>query len=177
MKAYVFSIGEKTTEICIDQLERYGFEVVLLDGFESIGNKYKRFIMNAEGSCLKIDADIIPNSNIQYAKIELNTKHVVSFSYFDFYRNDIWVGCPTLYSMEAISDIQENLDILDANRPETSACRLPGIQENRTNSNIIMGMHGFFQSQDDMKRVMLQKLARRQESQFDIDFINKLRKI
>ena len=64
MRAYVTSIGEPTTGICVDQLKRYGFDVILLDSKEPWIRKYRRFICEAVGPCLRIDADVVPNSQI-----------------------------------------------------------------------------------------------------------------
>ena len=77
MIAYVFSIREKTTDLCVRVLKQNGFKVMLLDGMESIGDKYKRFIEMADEDCIKIDADIIPNSNIIYSKVQVTGVRVV----------------------------------------------------------------------------------------------------
>ena len=44
MIAYVTSVGEKTTEICCEQLERYGFDVYFFNKKESWADKYKEDI-------------------------------------------------------------------------------------------------------------------------------------
>ena len=180
MKAYLFSIGEQTTDICASLLKRYGFDAVLLDGEESILDKYKRFIKMADEDCLKIDADIIPNEDIKLIKYHSKTasRHsasVINYSCYDFYHNGIWVGCPTYYSKGAIEAIKRNLDTLDASRPETSACRLPEIHPNIVKSDLVVGMHGFFQAKQDTIRCIEQKKARGQSDQFDFNLINKLK--
>ena len=65
MNAYLCTIGEPTTNLCKSQLERFGFEVVLLDKVEPWIDKYKRVIAMADEDCIRIDADIIPNKNIK----------------------------------------------------------------------------------------------------------------
>ena len=65
MKAYLCSVGELTTQICVDQLKLFGFDVILLDEIEPWYDKYKRFIFQTEEDCIRIDADVIPNKNIK----------------------------------------------------------------------------------------------------------------
>ena len=65
MKAYLTTIGELTTDICKKQLERFGYEVIVLGGIEAWPDKYKRFIETANEDCIRIDADIVPNENIK----------------------------------------------------------------------------------------------------------------
>jgi len=69
MKAFVFSIGERTTGLCVEQLEKMGFEVILYKDNTSLWDKLKRFYTEAletnEDKFLRIDADIIPNQNVK----------------------------------------------------------------------------------------------------------------
>ena len=173
MKAYLFSIGEKTTALCSTLLEEFGFEVILIDEKESIIEKYKRFICRAKDEdCLKIDADVLPNIHIKNAFHGTPRNAVREFYAFDFYRNAVTNAGPTVYSKEAIKEIRKNLDKLDPTRPETSAVRLPKVQEHYTRDEIVVGCHGFFQSKEDYDRVIEQKKTRRQA--FNFDLINKL---
>jgi len=70
MKAFITSIGEKTTKICCEQLSKFGFEIILLDEIEPWINKYKKFINMANEDCLRVDADIIVNEQIKLIGLE-----------------------------------------------------------------------------------------------------------
>ncbi len=181
MKAYLFTIGEKTTDICAGLLAKYGFTVVRFISDEPIAEKYGRFIRANAGmeDCLKIDADIIPNKNIKliirHSKLfKKDLPRTINYSCYDFYHNMPWVGCPTYYSKEAMKVIRENLDKLDPNRPETSACRLPEIHLNNVKSDLVVGAHGFFQHKQDTIRCIEQKKLRGQQDQFDFDLLKEL---
>lgn len=178
MKAYLTTVGEKTTGICKEQLERYGFEVVLLDILESWPEKYKRFIrIAAHGHepCIRIDADVIVNENIQVA-FDLHKRPILmaQFTVFDLYQNDLQVGQPVYYSAQVLQEIERNLDRLDPKRPETSAWRLPDVNEYTYNIEGVTGMHGFFQDLQTIDRAFKNKHDRRQLGKYDFDLVHKL---
>ncbi|HBX15882.1 MAG: hypothetical protein UV20_C0009G0042 [Candidatus Magasanikbacteria bacterium GW2011_GWA2_42_32] len=176
MKAFVTSIREKTTEICCWQLRRYGFEVILLDEQEEWFKKYKRFILMADETCLRIDADIIVNKNI----MKLETGHfclMTQFHCFDFYKNNTGVCSPVLYHKDAIENIRKNIDSLDRERPETSAWRLPAIVKHTFTSNLIVGMHGFFQFEKTMEMAKANKINRKQIEDYDFELVDKLKEL
>lgn len=180
MKAYITSVGEKTTKLCCDQLERFGFEVILLDTEISWFDKYRRFINIANEDCLRIDADIIPNANTQKIAQNgcLNDNYLmIQYSHYDLYKNDISVGNPVFYKREAIEIIRQNINQFDRLRPETSAWRLPEIVKRTYTSDLVCGLHGFFQSRKDMERVYESKKARGQLNNFDFGLVNKLIKL
>ncbi len=177
MKAFLFTIGEATTEICYNQLKKFGFEIVVLDGQESISEKYKRFINSSDGDCLKIDADIILNENVKKIREAVHTELVTNYSCYDFFHNMPWAGGPTYYSKEAMKIIRDNLHEISPIRPEASACRLPKIHPRCVKSDLVVGIHGFFQHEQDIIRCIEQKKIRGQQNQFDFDLINELIKL
>ncbi len=172
MKAYLTSIGEKTTGICKWQLERLGFEVIMLDGKESWFDKYKKFIMVAGEDCIRIDADIIPNINLK--KVPMSGELMEEYFCYDLYRNNVGVCCPVFYRKRAIEIIRANIDKLDKNRPETSAWRLPEIVKSTFVGQVVMGLHGFFQDKEAVKWHYQHKIMRKQSQEYDFDLINKL---
>lgn len=61
MKAYVTSIGEPTTDLCVWSLERNGFETVLIQDQTTLAEKLKRIYSEADEDFVRIDADVIVN--------------------------------------------------------------------------------------------------------------------
>ena len=180
MKAYVTSIGEKTTKICCEQLDRFGFEVFLLDKTESWESKYKRFVNMADGDCIRVDADVIVNENIKvvFANAEHMGKYLIaSYRLYDLYRNGIFKGSPILYTKKAIGIIRRYHSMLHPHRPESSACRLDGINSYKYQSDEIVGMHGFFQDCDTIERAKVNKKDRKQQDIFDFELVEKLMKL
>lgn len=179
MKAYVTTIGEKTTELCCSQLEKFGFEVVLLDKIESWESKYKRFINMAHEdneNCLRVDADVIVNENIKTLGGNHLTPRILieSGSLYDLYRNGVFRGSPIFYTKKAIGIIHRYKSMLHPNRPESSACRLDGINPHKYQSDTIVGMHGFFQNRDAVEKAMINKKDRKQQDLFDFELVDKL---
>lgn len=178
MKAYLTTIGERTTEICKSQLEKFGFEVIMLDEYEQWLDKYKKFILLASedgNACIRIDADTIPNKNI--VRIRENTFDGILMSCFlgyDFYKNDIGVISPVYYSANALQIIRKNLDKIGKFRPETDASRLPEINPQYEVIDWIIGIHGFFQDFETIERARSNKIQRKQNSEYDFDLVNQI---
>ena len=168
MKAFVCSVGERTTHICCEQLKRFGFEVVLLDGKEHWIDKYKRFISIANEECLRIDADIIPNRNIQLVGREDKNLPMIQYKLYDFYKNDITIGNPILYRKKALDMIKANTDKLEVGRTETSAWRRIVIET--YTSDLIVGIHGFAQDKETMERAKKHKIDRGHLKKYNYDF-------
>lgn len=182
MIAYVTSIGEATTDICVWQLKRFGFDVVLLKGKESWFDKYSRFIDMAdiEGEdCLRVDADIIVNKAIKKVQDDNCGRTVLMTQYavWDFYKNAISNTCPIYYSKEALPIIERNLNRLDNQRPECSASRLKEVHPEFDINARIVGTHGFFQRPADMDRAYESRKRKRQLGEFDFELVNKIREL
>lgn len=177
MKAFLTSIGEKTTSICKWQLERFGFEVVLLDKVEPWIDKYKRFLEMAGEECIRIDADIIPNERIRIFQdsgyLRKNAKLAKAYTY-DFYANTLMQTAPTYYSKGITKGMKEL--ITDIDRPETSIFRNRDIHPWVVVLNEVVGTHGFFQSKKDIERAVIHKKIRGQNAQYDFDLLEKLKK-
>lgn len=177
MKAYVTSIGEKTTQICVDQLKLFGFDVVLLDTKEDWFSKYKRFINLAKEDCIRVDADIIVNQNIidpLRFTFGFNNWLMVQFKVYDLYKNNVHTGIPVMYKEDAINIIRYNFDKLDKTRPEATAWRLPEINPFTFNIDEVVGMHGFFQDREAMLRHIKNKIERKQMGDYHFDLAEKL---
>lgn len=182
MKAFVTTIGEKTTEIAIEQLERYGFEVIVLDGHEDWLTKYDRFIeaaLSVGENCLRVDADVIVNSNIERIEATLNDEYMLmaQFKVYDLYQNNIQTGQPVWYSVEGLRTIKKHRgEFYDLSRPETSAWRLKQVNDRTYTADLIVGMHGFFQDDEHLNRAEYNKKKRRQ-GQYDFDLARRLKNL
>jgi len=180
MIAYVTSVGEKTTQICVDQLKSFGFDVVLLDGVESWPNKYRRFINEAREDCIRVDADVIVNENIGVAIMKVIDRDVLmsQFSVYDFYKNNTSVGNPVYYTKKALEIIREHIKEIDDRRPEASAWRLKEINEYTiTIESEIVGLHGFGQDDETVARARKNKENRGQIDMYNFDLVGRLRKL
>lgn len=183
MKAFLTSIGENTTELCIKQLKRYGLDVILLDRNEKWGEKYTRFINEADKldeDILRVDADIIVNKNVQeipYYEYYNSGVSMVQFRHWDFYKNDLGLGNPVWYSAEAIKIIKDYLPHIDPHRPETWASRLSEIRPYKRTSDLVVGIHGISQNKEDMKRAFENKKIRGQLVNYDFDLAYKINKL
>ena len=175
MKAFLTSIGEATTSICKWQLERFGFEVVLLDKIEPWIDKYKRFLEMADEECLRIDADIIPNERIRIFQdsgyLRKNALLAKAYTY-DFYANGLMPTAPVYYSKGITKGLKDR--ITDIDRPETSIWRLRDLHEKAIVLSEVVGIHGFFQARKDIDRGVNNKQVRDQNSQYDFDLLDKL---
>lgn len=182
MKAYIFSIGERTTNICARLMREYNFEPIVLDGKESSFEKYKRFINDAYATgedVLKIDADIIPNKYIRgvYAEsvgYQLQDALMIQYQNYCIYRNGINIGNPVFYRKKAIAIIKGNLDKLDPTRPEATAWRLPQINDWTHTSDLIVGLHGLYQRDEDIDRHEANKIDRKQIDGYDFKIVREL---
>ena len=177
MRAYVTSVGEKTTDICVTQLKKFGFDVVLLDHKEKWIEKYKRFINIADEDCIRVDADIILNSNIidplKYTQ-GLSNWLMCQFKVYDIYKNNIHLGIPVMYKKEALGIIRRNFDKVNPLRPEATAWRIPEINPHTFNIDEVVGIHGIYQDADTVRRAMKNKIDRKQFSDYDFELIEKL---
>lgn len=167
MKAYLCSIGESTEQVCKNQLEKYGFEVILLNEIEDWLTKYKRFLEMADEDCIRIDADIIPNEHILelvYCKAFIAKAHL-----YDIYRNETWPLAPIYYSKEALK-ILKKTKITDEARPETAMWRSIPVEKTRVLDSVV-GFHGFFQLKKDIDRVIHNKNGL---DNLELDLVGKL---
>ena len=181
MRTFVTTIGEKTTDICVQQLSKYGFDSIVISGNTPWIEKYKEFIELAyrfNEDCLRVDADIIVNEGIVSAHTDLHKnkdKLMIQYSVYDLYKNGVSIGQPVLYSKKAISIIRQNLSKISPLRPEASAWRLPEINEHTLSIvDEIVGMHGFYQDKETVERAKENKINRKQIDKYDFDLVNKL---
>lgn len=140
MKAYLTSIKESTEQVCKSQLEKLGFEVVLLNEKEDWPTKYKRFIDLANEDCLRIDADIILFNDFIIPN-GLPDISMVQWQVVDYKKFAIHTGQPMYYS-KGLLDIAKTLKVKDI-RPETSMWREPEIIKYTLTIKEVVGLHQF----------------------------------
>jgi len=175
MIAFLCSIGERTTEICRWQLERLGFEVIVLDEVEPWLVKYLRFIDMANEDCIRIDADVIVNDKLLLEIDQIPKEMLMAqFQGFDFYKNEVGICSPCFYTKEALEIIRINFDKLDERRPEATAWRLKDINDLTWTGERVIGMHGFFQDKETIKRAKKNKADRKQDSLYDWELCDKI---
>jgi hypothetical protein len=185
MKVYLTTIGEKTTEICREQFERFGFEVIILNKQKCWLEKYKDFVRMAladmdrvgEDCCIRCDADVIVNKQILNLGKEPGDYWFCHGWVYDFYKNDLHGAGPVFYRREALEIIAAKIDSLINYRPETTASRWPEINEKYFVSQLIVGMHGFFQAGRAFYEAKKNKIERGQIAQYDFDLAQKLRNL
>jgi hypothetical protein len=175
MKAYLCSIGEKTTELCQEQLAKFGYEVILLGDKEPWYEKYKKFVFMADEDCIRIDADVIPNKNIVH--LDDFACNMVQGQTYDFYKNGVGVTSPVLYRKEALEIIKKNWHLVGKNRPETDASRIPEVNKSFHTCDWVVGIHGFLQNREDLERHWGNKIARGQIKDYDFELATKLQNL
>lgn len=178
MKIFITSFDEPTVNICLEELEKFGFKnIILLNQLEDWFSKYRRFISLADEDCLRIDADVIINKNIIEITDLFNKQSwdlMLQVYVYDFYKNNVGISSPVLYKKRAIDIIKKNINKLDKERPEATAWRLPEINPFTRTVKEVCGMHGFFQRQSGFDRAFKNKIARKQIKDYDFELAKKL---
>jgi hypothetical protein len=188
MIAYVTTIGEPTTDLCVWSLKRNGFDVKIIDGQDSLASKLKRIYKEAnELDCdfVRVDADIIVNRNFTpeaISKIEkedyLQNAWWLQFVTFDWYKLD------TSHSMsyikkQAVPYLNQVIDKFQDNiRPETESSRIYQFYNPRrfeTYDKQIMGIHGY--GIKNIKPVIKLKANRGQSDLYDFELAERLNQL
>jgi hypothetical protein len=174
MKCFVFSIGEPTTELCVELMESYGFEVVLYQDDTSLWDKLKRFYTEAlesEGNhFMRIDADIIPNANVKKLTNARGWKCAVGY---DWYKQDRGAISIHVMSRNIIKKCLEHIEeARDKIRPETYLWRLPEVNKSTgLAENFSCGIHGYGQKEH---RERIKTLKYNREQKYDWELIEKI---
>lgn len=144
MLAYVFSIGEPTTQLCVEALEKNGLEVVLYQDGSRFTEKYKRLMTEAEPPFVRVDADIIVNYRV---KEYLEQAKDWSCPYgWVWWQQDLQPISVMYYSGEVVEIIKPHLydkDFLNTPRPEQHMWSLPEIQGKNHKIETPVGLKGY----------------------------------
>lgn len=170
MKCYVFSIGEKTTDLCVELMQEYGFEVILYQDQTSLWSKLKRFYTEAlesqDDEFMRIDADIIPNRNV----LKLGgLNYWECASGFDWYSQDRKAISIHVMHRNIIEQCLAHIEAAKNEiRPETYLWRLPDINKHTHIRDLFnSGIHGYGQS-DHRERIKELKHNRNQPYDWDL---------
>ena len=155
MKAFVFSIGEKTTELCCQLLREQGLEVILYQDQTSLWDKLKRFYTQAleseDDEFMRVDADIIPFKNAHCME---NNWGWTCAQGWDWYKQK--VGAISIHKMrrEVVELCLANIESAHyENRPESHLWRLSDINKKTKLSFGTYGLHGYGQQAESRLRL------------------------
>lgn len=178
MKAFIASIGEPTTELCVWALERQGFEVHLIEDKEtSLADKLEQIYQQAGDDFIRIDADVIVNKNIKNLVLPKDVWWVQA-KCFGWYSQDIVNGGVQLISKKALPYLRDNVAMSKRHeRPETYLYRIPEFHNPRrcVSIDMICGLHGY--KQTDIDRVIATKERRGQLDNYDFELARKLNEL
>ena len=174
MKAFVTSIGETTTDVCVWSLERQGFETVLIDGESTLWEKLKQIFEMADDDFIRVDADVVCNQNVMKL-IEQKDGWWFQAQTFEWYRQDVGYGGVQYIKKGCFPAIRKHIDEAERmERPESYLSRLEEFHNPRVFKSVelICGVHGFKQS--DTQRVKDTKMRRGQYGNYDWELANRL---
>lgn len=170
MRCFVFSIGEKTTDLCVELMKEYGFEVILYQDQTSLWEKLKRFYTEAleteDKKFMRIDADIIPNRNVM--KLDGGEGWQCASGY-DWYSQDRKAISVHVMDRFVIKECLENIyEAKDKIRPETHLWRLPNVNPfTSIQEDFNSGLHGYGQK-DHRERIKDLKYNRNQAYDWEL---------
>lgn len=180
MIAYVTSIGEVTTNLCMWSLQRNGFDVKLLHNTNSLAQKLLDIYEHAEEDFVRVDADVVVNKKLtpEYVHGLAPESWWLQFQTFDWFKQDITNGGVQFIRKAALKDLRNNiLRFQDSDRPETQMYRLDEFNTPRRCTTIqsIVGIHGY--KQDNIERVKKQKASRKYYTDFDFELAEALEEL
>lgn len=175
MKAYVTSIGESTTELCVWSLERQGFDVELIqDPDTSLAHKLQEIYNLADDDFVRVDADVIVTRKIKLLDLPKDIWWVQTQS-FGFLSQDIIYGGVQLISKKALPALRKHIVMQQqAERPETAMFRLEEFYGPRRciSVDLICGLHSF--GKQDINRIKETKERRGQMANYDFELAEKM---
>lgn len=180
MKAFVTSLGEPTTELCLWSLRRNGFDPVLIEGKDSLAQKLKRIYEQADGGFVRVDGDVVPNKRLDTNCVVPVLPHFwwYQFTTFDWYQQRVMPGGVHFITKEAIPILRSNIDkFMTAERPESQLYRLDEFHNPRrcVTEYINVGLHGF--GVRDLKPIWETKKRRGQLGNYDFELVERLNKL
>jgi hypothetical protein len=179
MIAYVTSVNEPTTDVCVWSLERNGFEVILLKSDSTLHDKLSTIYKTATEDFLRVDADIIVNRNMTPRLLtELSDNKNIwwwQFVVYDWFKQDV-SNSLAFIKKEALEALRNNIDRFNKDiRPETRSSRIDELCTPRrleTYTEKIMGIHGY--GTKNLEPVKDLKKARKQMDIHDFELMERL---
>lgn len=173
-KAFVTSIGETTTELCVWSLERQGFDVVLLQDGTSLWNKLKKIYLMADDTFLRVDADVVCNRFVKEMELPKGCWWLQGMC-FGWYGQKDMLGGVQLYGKQTLPYLRKHINEAEhLERPETYMSRLEEFHNPRRfdSGHEIVGIHGYRQA--DSERVKHIKTRRGQIDNYDFELAERL---
>lgn len=175
MKAYVTSIGEPTTDLCVWSLQRQGFLVYLINDPEtSLWHKLIYIFNQADEDFLRVDADVVVNKNV-VKMTKQKTRWWYQGLTYDWYKQDITHGGVQYIRKPVIEIVRKHINEAEQlDRPETYLYRLPEFHNPRkcVTYQSVCGLNGYHQNA--YKRVKEVKESRGQFSNYDWELSERL---
>lgn len=192
MRAFITSIGEKTTDLCQWTLERNGFEVEVINNNSSFGSKLQKIYHSTDEDFVRVDADVVVNRilNAEYIEqlfvldsrtrdnVHLKDAWWVQFMCFDWFQQNLVYGGVQFIKKEALPALRRNVDtLINDDRPETMLSRIPEFYKPRRFESVedCVGIHGY--AATDMDRVIAQKKKRGYFQDYDFELSEKLNQL
>lgn len=178
MKAYVTSIGESTTDLCIWALERNGFEVELIAGGGLLADKLKTIYEKADDDFVRVDADVVVNKTFtpQFVRDEIVEPQLWNqYQTFGWFKQNLIFGGAQFIKKEALPALRKAVDgVHNQDRPETMLSRIPEFYNPRRFESVpaCVGLHGF--AANDVERVKAQKSKRKYFATYDFELAARL---
>jgi hypothetical protein len=178
MKAFVTSIGESTTELCVWSLKRNGFDVQLIENGSLLADKLKSIYEQVDEDFVRVDADVVINKTFTP---DLITKQILPKQWWNQYMSYGWFkqnlihGGAQFIRKEALPALRQHVDEYHhSDRPETMLSRIPEFYNPRrfVSVELCAGLHGF--AANDIERVKRQKQKRQYFETFDFELAAKL---
>lgn len=178
MIAFITSIGEITTDLCIWSLERNGFETVVIKDRTTLWDKLKRIYTDANGDFVRVDADTVPNRQFTPENVRTAGENIswwLQFQTFDWHKQGLAWGGIQAIRKEALPYLRASVDKYQTKiRPETELTRIPQFYSPRRFTSVpaVMGVHGY--KATDIKRVKELKQMRNQYDTYDWELEERL---
>lgn len=179
MRAYVTSIGEPTTKLCVELLSER-FEVILLENKTTLWEKLKYIYEHETEDFVRVDADVVPNKNLTadfVAALARDEMWWLQFLTFDWFKQDVTHGGVQFIKAEAIPHLSKHIDeAMNKERPESYMYRLAVFHEPRRceSHSVVMGLQNY---KNDLARIKATKVRRNQLELYDFELAERLNQL
>ena len=175
-KAFVTSIGEVTTDLCVWALKRNGFEVKLVyDEKTTLAQKLQDIYNRATDDFIRVDADVVVNKNCKPTMETFNwwTQYLT----YDWFKQDVTHGGVQVIKKEALPILRKHIqEFMNIDRPETMISRVAEFHNPRrmTSAPVIMGIQNY---KGDVGRVKTTKMQRKYYDLYDWELAGRLEQL
>lgn len=178
MIAYVTSIGESTTDLCVWSLQRLRFDVVLYDSSDtSLHLKLDQIFKHATDDFLRVDADVVVNQNV-LELIKQDELWWYQSLTFDWFKQDTTHGGIQFIRKQCIPIVLDHIEeARGLERPESYLSRRAELHDPRRFGTFekICGLHGY--SQTDTQRIKETKQRRGHLNDYDWELAERIEQL